>query len=312
MLDDILIYVSHDGKSSRRCLQKNEQSVTPEEFRLAVMENPPAVEALSPPVARLQLAVLRSVHDAAGFAYDLSRMKMGDNFRRRFFSLLDAASAALAEVHKFEAGLAAARASCGFPPTPSLGGRQSSSATYALAVLARDIHREACQAALDVHTKSRKKAPNKTPDGRVEVDPPPAAFDKEIARRFNREFNFPEASTPLVEMRLELMRLDILEAAATGPAAPPDLPVITSLGAMNYCVGDGPAVCATPAEDAALQSFIGTQAINECDLIKISGYSTAPRALNSLRSKHKGYFSSAISCPGKRGAGGYRANVVKA
>ena len=62
MPHDFLVYIGRDGKSPRRAIgRKAPPRVSPADFRLAVLENPPAVSGLSPSVAGLQAAVLHAV-----------------------------------------------------------------------------------------------------------------------------------------------------------------------------------------------------------------------------------------------------------
>jgi hypothetical protein len=80
----------------------------------------------------------------------------------------------------------------------------------------------------------------------------------------------------------------------------------------TYRVGDSDPVYVEETEDDLLQAFLERPVMDLPLLAEVSG---VPReqiagALKRLRNKYGGLFKHAIHCPGRRGQGGYRANVV--
>jgi hypothetical protein len=85
---------------------------------------------------------------------------------------------------------------------------------------------------------------------------------------------------------------------------------IISMGDKVYKIGESAPVAVTDAEDAVLQAFVQTEAMDERTLARRAGNDGA-RVLRGLRQKYDGAFASAIHCPKKKGAGGYRVQISK-
>jgi hypothetical protein len=65
----------------------------------------------------------------------------------------------------------------------------------------------------------------------------------------------------------------------------------------------------TPAEDAVLVAFVDSPVLSGQELVDMSGRPRAVYILATLRRKYGGVFASAITMPGRRDGGGYRADV---
>lgn len=76
-----------------------------------------------------------------------------------------------------------------------------------------------------------------------------------------------------------------------------------------YKIGAWQAILLTTKEDYILRTFLQYGTLDTESLKDRSGYDRAPRDLRELRKKYEGRFAPAISCPGKRGRGGYRVNI---
>jgi hypothetical protein len=86
------------------------------------------------------------------------------------------------------------------------------------------------------------------------------------------------------------------------------------LGRRAYRVGDGEAQTVTEREDCILRSFIGNLALDSAGLSERSGLKAEAVAavVGRLRKKYGGRFRDALTAPGGKGQGGYRAEVVDA
>lgn len=91
---------------------------------------------------------------------------------------------------------------------------------------------------------------------------------------------------------------------------------VESLGDRNYRVGHQ-AVVVEGNEDEVMQAFARSAspkakwiALTQHQLITFSGYESAPRILRRIAAKHS-LLSPAISCPGKRGRGGFQILMMK-
>jgi hypothetical protein len=101
--------------------------------------------------------------------------------------------------------------------------------------------------------------------------------------------------------------------------APPAVPAWAKAGAPIYVVGEraysigGSApMIVTDREDTVLQSFIGNPAMDLPALANKSGLPahSIPAIVGQLRKKYDGRFRTALSPPGRKGRGGYKATVV--
>jgi hypothetical protein len=81
------------------------------------------------------------------------------------------------------------------------------------------------------------------------------------------------------------------------------------LGSGVYRVGDGPPVRLTAAEADLLEAFASRPAMSARELVRVSGWAAARRTLARLRRSYGGLFAGAVRMPGRKGAGGYRADV---
>ncbi len=240
MIEDFILHFSHDGKTPQRPIDRDAaHAVPPEDFHRATLEFRTGVSSLPPAVAVLQAAVLDCFHQAADFAFRLSRMTTGEKFCDQLLALSRACRVAAAAVHGREQGLADSRALRQLPAAPSGIGRPCTSATQALVVLAQDIAREVSQTALDLHAKATGKTPKGIPcgDGKLKViiKVRTHTLDKEIARRFNKVFVFPDPRLSLVESRLELMGLALVDAAASAPV-PPVIMTRPNIPTVEFCL----------------------------------------------------------------------------
>jgi hypothetical protein len=95
------------------------------------------------------------------------------------------------------------------------------------------------------------------------------------------------------------------------PKAPALGGPILSLGDGKYRIGDLPPVIVTDREDNVLQALAEHQVLDEPGLRKRSGIEEAAKVLLALRTKYDGRFASAIQCPGRRGNGGYVADITR-
>jgi hypothetical protein len=87
--------------------------------------------------------------------------------------------------------------------------------------------------------------------------------------------------------------------------------IIISLGEKKYRIGAHPPVHLEDNEDSVLQALLEAPGnlLDKKGLINKSGIDDAPRVLGRITRKHDRIFATAIRCPGKRGAGGYHANI---
>jgi hypothetical protein len=99
---------------------------------------------------------------------------------------------------------------------------------------------------------------------------------------------------------------------ATSPSKKPKkLAVILSHGNQRYSVGDGRIIPVEDNEDSVLQALLEAPGnrLDKQALIDNSGCERAPTILKGLTLKHEGCFAAAIYLPGRRGQGGYHANI---
>jgi hypothetical protein len=111
----------------------------------------------------------------------------------------------------------------------------------------------------------------------------------------------------------ELDGLLLAARAAAGPLpTETSAGTITALGGGRYQVGTHPPVTLEENEDNVFQALLEApgNTLDKPALIRNSGVDDAPRVLGRLRRKHAGTFATAIQCPGARGRGGYRVNIV--
>jgi hypothetical protein len=96
------------------------------------------------------------------------------------------------------------------------------------------------------------------------------------------------------------------------PAGKTPPATIVSLDDRRYRVGDSRPVVVSDVEDTVLQAFADESPMDASRLIDKAGFDRAPRVLKSLREKYSGIFAPAITCPGRKGQGGYHVAIQQA
>jgi hypothetical protein len=117
---------------------------------------------------------------------------------------------------------------------------------------------------------------------------------------------------PIDPFKYEIARLrrdnESMQAALATPPAAAGSSWILSLGERQYRTESTDPITVTENEDRVLQAFLKRRTMNR-DKLENTAFDDAPRVLRKMRTKYGARFAGAITCPGRRGAGGYQVKI---
>jgi hypothetical protein len=105
-------------------------------------------------------------------------------------------------------------------------------------------------------------------------------------------------------------QVELLNSAVCPPIQPKA--TILALGERVYQIGDSDLFHLTDNEDSILQAFLeqGPGTMDQPTLDNRSGITDAAKILRKLQKRYGGIFAPAITCPGRKGRGGYHVRIT--
>jgi hypothetical protein len=135
------------------------------------------------------------------------------------------------------------------------------------------------------------------------------AFDRKAALT-RLEEPFGEADGTLNRLK-DLLTVDVATIRQQSPPTPrPQRIFVVSLGARQYRIGKTRPLAVTPTEDAVLQAFLDTPAMNDPTLKAKTKQDDPGKVLRRLQTKYDGIFAPAIDTPGGKVKGGYHVRIT--
>jgi hypothetical protein len=135
------------------------------------------------------------------------------------------------------------------------------------------------------------------------------AFDRKAALTKLEEC-LGEADGTLNRLK-DLLTVDVASIRQqSAPTPRPQRNVVLSLGARQYRIGKCRPLAVTPTEDAVLQAFLDSPAMNDPTLKAKTKQDEPGKVLRRLRTKYDGIFAPAIDTPGGNGKGGYHVRIT--